>query len=792
MRELFLATFDGVAYGIWKDEIRSVREMAALHRIPLTPDCIAGIMIEDGRSVTLADLPVCIGYDATRMTAPGCILLKQDADRTVGFVVSGELRTLAVAPEMMFPLPAYLRTAVFDSCAVHDGVPIPLVNLAELHDRVLDRGGEPAEAALLPAAPQADAPERVRLISCGGERYAVSSHGVEDSAMAPGAITPLPGTPGYVRGVAFHNGRLLTVIDLSQRLLRRRAPDASRMLVARLGDGVFGFLIDGDGGSVPAGEDSLRPVPAIVQTPWLKRVLLRGDGPVPLIDLAMALAPRAGMPPAWQRYAPDSAFPVHFFREAVDVTAITILGEQYALPSSEVEDVIPCQPWRAVPAPDIVAGITAHGGEVLPVVDLARIFGRRSLATGAWRMLLVSNGDFRALVVTETVAGEKRLPPDVHRAMPVHLPHGLMYGCYPDGIAARVILNVAAIAVHFDRALIQQFMPTLSEQMKASPTGTVHTFADEEDVAPTSQQATPAPVVAAETGAAQTGTGATQAGPTQAEPPTAGRGPLLVVAESEHAAAHAPDIAKTRKQAIEHPTETQQAFPAGRSHGEVHRIAEAANAPSYIPPHEPAVQPATHETAAAAATSAAEERMPEPVDVGAGRETHAQPHREEHMQAAHDDARIGGGSLRYGLAAFAALLATALLYFEMPAGQPNEQRADPAAPVRAVSERKASGPVASAPPLATTPGSAEPISTRTPIVPPRAAEIPAGPLVLEVPANVPIEAELYVVKRGDTLWSIAQRLTGNPYNYPRIAGSNAIANPDLIFPGQQIRLVKRD
>jgi nucleoid-associated protein YgaU len=45
-----------------------------------------------------------------------------------------------------------------------------------------------------------------------------------------------------------------------------------------------------------------------------------------------------------------------------------------------------------------------------------------------------------------------------------------------------------------------------------------------------------------------------------------------------------------------------------------------------------------------------------------------------------------------------------------------------------------------------------------------------------------------VVKKGDTLWAISKRFTGNPFNYPQVAKENNIKNPDLIFPGQEIRL----
>ena len=76
---------------------------------------------------------------------------------------------------------------------------------------------------------------------------------------------------------------------------------------------------------------------------------------------------------------------------------------------------------------------------------------------------------------------------------------------------------------------------------------------------------------------------------------------------------------------------------------------------------------------------------------------------------------------------------------------------------------------------------------------PRSQETPKeqeAPLELNIPANMPVDIEIYVVKEGDTLWDISAHFTGNPFNYPRIAGENKIANPDLIFPGQRIRLIK--
>lgn len=47
-------------------------------------------------------------------------------------------------------------------------------------------------------------------------------------------------------------------------------------------------------------------------------------------------------------------------------------------------------------------------------------------------------------------------------------------------------------------------------------------------------------------------------------------------------------------------------------------------------------------------------------------------------------------------------------------------------------------------------------------------------------------SNVYVVQSGDTLWSIAERLFGNGSRYTQLASLNHIADPSLIFPGQEI------
>jgi len=56
-----------------------------------------------------------------------------------------------------------------------------------------------------------------------------------------------------------------------------------------------------------------------------------------------------------------------------------------------------------------------------------------------------------------------------------------------------------------------------------------------------------------------------------------------------------------------------------------------------------------------------------------------------------------------------------------------------------------------------------------------------------LPATAP---RTVVVRRGDTLWDLCAHHLGDPYAWPRIHALNRdrVANPDLIFPGQEIRI----
>ncbi len=50
---------------------------------------------------------------------------------------------------------------------------------------------------------------------------------------------------------------------------------------------------------------------------------------------------------------------------------------------------------------------------------------------------------------------------------------------------------------------------------------------------------------------------------------------------------------------------------------------------------------------------------------------------------------------------------------------------------------------------------------------------------------------VHIVRQGDTLWDISRRYLGNPWRYPELARISHIADPDWIYPGDVVRIRRK-
>lgn len=68
---------------------------------------------------------------------------------------------------------------------------------------------------------------------------------------------------------------------------------------------------------------------------------------------------------------------------------------------------------------------------------------------------------------------------------------------------------------------------------------------------------------------------------------------------------------------------------------------------------------------------------------------------------------------------------------------------------------------------------------------------PAPPPAPPTPAAEPSQMYVHTVVKGDTLWDIAERYLDDPWRYKDLAQLSRIKNPDLIYPGNKIRIIIR-
>jgi chemotaxis signal transduction protein/nucleoid-associated protein YgaU len=464
MGELIVVRIGRSKYGIWKDAVLSTKEIQGIHWLPMSPRRISGVADVEGRLATIFDLGVCLGHPPFERKRPGRVLVVSEGKKFEGFVYGEEAGRLELSSEELLPMPGCMRAPEFVSCAVHEGDPVPVIDLKLLYERALSLEWEPPRFITFEDIAPLDAVsvKGARVFISGGEAFSAPADSIEKDPVGPGRVCPLPLAPPHVEGLRLVGGRAAAVVNLARFLGLGNGRDPGYMLLAREGD--FGFLIDSDQGVAAKGA-AARPMPPLASTALMPSALVQNGDIIPLLNVPALMSAPADRDLA-RAYKPRSRFHTDFGKKDAVVVEFSFLGMRYSLPDSEVEDMVKFRPYRRLEGiHPMMPGVAELNGDVLPVIDVAVCFGGRSRTGPGSEMICVKNGDFRVLLIAEEVFGRHTLSVSEQLELPVSLPYRYVYGCYTDESSVRLILNVEALTLHFDEKLVSEYFEALLREM---------------------------------------------------------------------------------------------------------------------------------------------------------------------------------------------------------------------------------------------------------------------------------------------------------------------------------------
>ncbi len=437
-----------------------------LHSLPRRSAGMAGVALVEGKTVSLADLALLLGRPPLKKERNLHALVFGSHNSRLGLVWSGDQETVESEWCREFALPACLRNTITEACVYYKKLPIPLINLKALQKWVKKGESQPQnpELVFLEYTQKPPAYRQVRIFGCRGQRFALDASDVAKITGVPRQVITLPCTPDYVTGVTLHNGQLIPVLDIGDLLKLPNPGKPGSLIILRMQESIIGLLAGSPPGGRTTKPSRIYPLPPLAGAAYMHSIIRQGQKLVPCLEVA-GLFQKSSTPKHTDSYTVSSEFPAQFLKQNIEVVEFSLFGVKHAVPKSEVEETIPYTPGTSLPLKlPILTGVKARGHLIVPVIDIARCFDVVSFADKTWKLLYIKNGDFRAMVLTERVFGSKTLPVSEQRELPLSLPLPLVYGCYTTGQGVVLILNIRTLAVNFQEQQAQDFYKALFEE----------------------------------------------------------------------------------------------------------------------------------------------------------------------------------------------------------------------------------------------------------------------------------------------------------------------------------------
>jgi purine-binding chemotaxis protein CheW len=428
-------------------DIRNVREIVRvpeIKRVPNAPESIVGVCNLRGQVLPIIDGRARLSLARKEQDVNNRVLVIDANGTAIGVIVDRVSEVLSVGAADIEEPPRIVKNVNADwlqGVVKLDGGSRLIMLLDIL--RVVDadrsaaalqiREHHDAAGSAIADRETSDAGEDDQLVSflLGHEEYAIGIGRVKEIIRVP-EIMKVPNGEAYVEGVVSIRNDLLPIINLRAYfgMAYREITDQTRIVVVDMGDFTAGIMVDKVLEVLRIRADVVQPLPKFsAQAGEQLTGVARLNGGRRLILLFepknMLTADQYQAISGGQDAGSRDGEAVSVGRQALDeehLVTFRIDAEEYGIKIRDVQEINRLPEVTRIPrAPHFIDGIVNLRGNVIPVLDLRKLFNLNDIeATDATRIIIVDYGGMKTGIVVDSVSEVLRFersliepPPDL-------------------------------------------------------------------------------------------------------------------------------------------------------------------------------------------------------------------------------------------------------------------------------------------------------------------------------------------------------------------------------------------
>ncbi len=827
---LLIFHIEGFNYGLWQSDINDIISgLRKLHKLPYFPKRVAGMSTIEvdasstseagsettsgGRTGTFFDLGFCLGHKKFNTDKGGCLFTigSRSAKKPLeGFAAPSPPETIKIDKKELLLMPKVMDQAELLGCIVTGRGLVPVIDIKSLYKGVKEKDWTLPTFHISTDNLKEKKSDSHRVFTLPGGSgdldYAIRDSFIDKDKLKIESTCKVKFAPPHVECFALTKGELIVVFNAGV-LAGASRPSLDDGTIFAMSTEGLGLLVGRDRGAT---KTQAKEIVEIARTGIVSSVIVKEKNIVPILNLKELLSGTGGIKTEKPVYKTRvNEFLASFGKEEQALLQFTIRGLKQAIPRAEEDDSFPLKQWRPIEGlPQIVLGVVEHKGEILPVLDPAVCFGTRT-ANPYEKMVLLKKEGFKAFIITEDKPVSTLVDPSNQKRLPMAMDKDYVYGCYVEGDSVGLVLNMEALVLDFDEEEFKEFFGAALEEMEIEGEPDIKDVIDvtgEKAEVAEHLKARGVGELAALPQEIETDLGVESSVESSEEFGEESSDKLKIDAsifEGVKAEDHSREVVTSEEKpnikeeflkyqkSLENPEtkdikdskdtkdtkETEKKDKPSKEETEYLDYEEEVkenNEDKVLEVEVEAEENIAKDPNALSFSSRASETEFKAPEIGKNRESR--------------DTSQENKRLLLMLAGAVIVITILAMLFSSTGGDKevirgvvieSSAKEDGQTPDDLVKTGEAAALEKAE--EAEVKGSAPQILIE---IDPANEEISITKLEKNAPK--PIGAEIYVVVEGDTLWHIARRLTGNPFNYPKLAKSSQIKNPDLIYPKQKI------